>query len=491
MTRKDQIKILDDKIKANNAQYDLDRMNAEISAYSSCDLPKYEYLTKKDLGYKPDAFEQAKFEYSPLGKVFTDGLDKSDRNEGLLKRLKNIEDRNNNQLLAIKNIHRPAIKSKNNGGFRSDDEYKTIQDFKQELIDKNILRKGGAKKFDKIVDKWKQTKDKNIVYKNVDTKVDTKKFDLCNIFQKYLNKDIDYDRIDMIERTIKNGIKIYQKRPRTDKNKRIINTSNKIINTIELFKSMIDNNEFVIPGEYNAKPNNNIDLDWMIDKDGYEEIAEETDAYYMKGKNDNELKLIKDFITKINNGTINNKNKAGNEFRKLKQKVTKDILRQDLIKYLEKYLFGEDIEPEEKYEKKYRRTVKTRRQNKETDRDTQKTFALSSPTKEDYSAETNEYLKYLEEHEKHHVRFSDDYDSSGSGLNKKGKGSVASRAKGEGLKTLTNKQMLNRLPILLAHIQAGNNSKSLKNELRQIIYSLYRSKVLTKTVYNNSIKVIV
>ena len=57
--------------------------------------------------------------------------------------------------------------------------------------------------------------------------------------------------------------------------------------------------------------------------------------------------------------------------------------------------------------------------------------------------------------------------------------------KGEGLKILTNKQMLNRLPILLAQIQAGNNSKSLKNELRQISYSLYRSKVLTKTVYNN------
>ena len=137
MTRKDQIKILDDKIKANNVQYDLDRMNAEISAYSSGDLPKYEYLTKKDLKYKPDAFEQAKFEYLPLGKVFTDGLDKSDRNEGLLKRLKTIEDRNNNQLSAIKNIPGLAIKGENNG-FRSDDEYKTIQDFKQGLIDKNI-----------------------------------------------------------------------------------------------------------------------------------------------------------------------------------------------------------------------------------------------------------------------------------------------------------------------------------------------------------------
>ena len=160
MTRKEQVKILDDKIKANNAQYNLDRMNAEISAYSSGDLPKSEYLTKKDLGYKPDAFEQAKFEYSPLGKVFTDGLDKFDRKEGLLKRLKNIEDRSKNQLLAIKNIPRPAIKGsfenddENNGNFGSDDKYKTIQDFKQELIDKNILLKRGVKKFDNIINKW-------------------------------------------------------------------------------------------------------------------------------------------------------------------------------------------------------------------------------------------------------------------------------------------------------------------------------------------------
>ena len=118
----------------------------------------------------------------------------------------------------------------------------------------------------------------------------------------------------------------------------------------------------------------------MDGPDGYEEIAKEADSNYMKNKNDNELKLIKDFITKINNGTINNKNKAGCEFRKLKQKVTNDILRQDLIKYLEMYLFEEDIEPEEKYEESIKR-VKTRRQNKETDRDTQRTFAPSSPPK--------------------------------------------------------------------------------------------------------------
>ena len=232
---------------------------------------------------------------------------------------------------------------------------------------------------------------------------------------------------------------------------------------------MIDNDEFKIPGEYYAKPSDNINLDWMNNKDGYEQIAEEAARYYMKVKYDNELKLIKDFITKINNGAINNKNKAGNEFRKLKQKVTNYALRQDLIKDLERYMFGEDIEsiePEEKYEEIIAERVKTRRQN------TQRTFAPSSPPKKDYSEETANFLKYMEEEKKGQKRFSDDYDSNGS-------------SSGSGLKILTNRQMLNRLPILLAQIKAGNNSNKLKNEARQILYSLYRSRVLTKTVYNN------
>ena len=87
MTRKEQNKILNDKTEANNAQYNLDRMNGEISAYSSGDLPKYEYLTKKDLGDKPDAVEKVKFEYSPISKIFTDGLAKEDKSKkvGLFK----------------------------------------------------------------------------------------------------------------------------------------------------------------------------------------------------------------------------------------------------------------------------------------------------------------------------------------------------------------------------------------------------------------------
>ena len=62
--------ILDDKIKANKAQYELDREAAKISALSSGELEKYEYLTGEDLGYKTGVIQKAKFEYYPLGKVF-------------------------------------------------------------------------------------------------------------------------------------------------------------------------------------------------------------------------------------------------------------------------------------------------------------------------------------------------------------------------------------------------------------------------------------
>ena len=75
MTVIDQLKILDNKIKTNKAQYDLDREAAKIFALSSGELEKYEYLIGEDLGYKPDAIQKAKFEYSPLEKVFNKGLD--------------------------------------------------------------------------------------------------------------------------------------------------------------------------------------------------------------------------------------------------------------------------------------------------------------------------------------------------------------------------------------------------------------------------------
>ena len=92
-----------------------------------------------------------------------------------------------------------------------------------------------------------------IYNKNVDAKVSTQKSNIYKIFENYLNKKIDHHGINTIEKSIKDGIKIYQKIPRTDKNKSIIYNSNKVIKGMELFKSMINNDEFKIPGEYYAK----------------------------------------------------------------------------------------------------------------------------------------------------------------------------------------------------------------------------------------------
>ena len=95
MTREDQIKILDDKIKSNINQYKIDRLNAGISAFSSGDLNKYEFLTREDLKYKPNALGKAKFEFSPLGKAFSMGLDKTAegyQKEGVIKLLKDVRD---------------------------------------------------------------------------------------------------------------------------------------------------------------------------------------------------------------------------------------------------------------------------------------------------------------------------------------------------------------------------------------------------------------
>ena len=109
MTLTDGLKILDDKIKANQGQYDLDREAAKISAGSSKELDKYEYLKRDDLGYKPGVVEQDKFEFSPLGKVFNKGLEKENKKEGHLKRLKNIEGKNEEQLKVIKDQEEKQI----------------------------------------------------------------------------------------------------------------------------------------------------------------------------------------------------------------------------------------------------------------------------------------------------------------------------------------------------------------------------------------------
>ena len=364
MTRKEQIKILDDKIEANNAQYDLDRINAEISAYSSGDIPKYEYLTKKDLGYKPDAVEKVKFEYSPIGKVFTDGLAKEDKskNVGLFKRLKNIEDNlvevedNDNKVgifRIIKDIKDRGIKIDND-----DEAVREIREGIKELIDDGIKVNNFDEMKKEIIDHVKKLKEQGS-----DVKVDEDKInDLINkIFNKTYGK---YERKTYIESEIDNFLEKYG-----DKNISISYDNNKNkFNTEETTKSL--------------------------------------------------KKLRKKLI-------------SVKEFKEENDKFIDNIVKFEYFKSTKK---EGSISPNQKKMRRYERDLK--------------------------------YIADL-----YNIKLDSDTSKSGKGL-----------------KILTNKQMLNRLPILLAQIEAGNNSIKLKNEARQILYSLYRSKVLTKTVHNNLIK---
>ena len=84
----DELKILDDKIKANQAQYDLDREAGKSFVLPSGKFGKYKYLTGEDLWYKPWVVETGKFEYSPFGKVFNKGLDEKDKKRRIFEKTK-------------------------------------------------------------------------------------------------------------------------------------------------------------------------------------------------------------------------------------------------------------------------------------------------------------------------------------------------------------------------------------------------------------------
>ena len=118
MTRKEQNKTLDANIESNVNQYKVDRLNGEISAFSSGDLNKYEFLKRIDLNYKPNALDKTRFEFSPLGKIFSVGLDKTAQGyqeEGVMKLLKDIRD-------SLRGGARPPRPDNNDNNDNNDDD---------------------------------------------------------------------------------------------------------------------------------------------------------------------------------------------------------------------------------------------------------------------------------------------------------------------------------------------------------------------------------
>ena len=125
MTRKEQNKILDDKIESNVNQYKVDRLNAEISAFSSGDLNQYEFLKRIDLNYKPNALDKASFAFSPLGKTFSMGLDKTTQGyqeEGITKLLKDIRDSLAGNVIIPARPPRPNDNGNDNGNDDNGDD---------------------------------------------------------------------------------------------------------------------------------------------------------------------------------------------------------------------------------------------------------------------------------------------------------------------------------------------------------------------------------
>ena len=180
MTVTDQIKILDRKITQNEAQYDLDRKAAEISALSSNNLDKYEYLTGEDLDLKPSTVERTKFEYSSLGKIFNKSSDEKDKKEGILKRLENITDKNEELLNSFSSTKKfnKALKINNQSKNliyntqRSFAKFKIIDDINELSLDSMHKKlENFHKKFNKLKNVIPRTKEnkrlKNKVLINV------------------------------------------------------------------------------------------------------------------------------------------------------------------------------------------------------------------------------------------------------------------------------------------------------------------------------------
>ena len=137
MTLTEELKILDVKIKANQAQYDLGREAAKISALSSKDLlEKYEYLTGDDLGHRPRVLEKTKFEYSPLGMSLSESFKKDN--------VKNI-------------VNRESVSSydSKHSFYRF---YKGYNKFKEMSLDSKYHK---MKKFTNLLTKFKNLKPKN------------------------------------------------------------------------------------------------------------------------------------------------------------------------------------------------------------------------------------------------------------------------------------------------------------------------------------------
>ena len=224
MIRKEQNKILDANIKSNVNQYKVDRMNAEISAFLSGDLNKYEFLTRKDLKYKPNALDKARFEFSPLGKTFIMGLDKTARGykgEGVMKLLKDIRD-------VLRGGIAPTALTAPRGSDDGNDDNDDDDDDDDDNMPDLETEKEAA---ERIADSYEQNKDNyNNVIKNLKNEINK------------LNAKIKYSELSNKEKD--------------ELNKELIESNNKLEDIFEIYNDVINEDNDKIYNKLSKFKNN-------------------------------------------------------------------------------------------------------------------------------------------------------------------------------------------------------------------------------------------
>ena len=299
MTRKEQNKILNNKTESNINQYKVDRLNAEISAFSSGDLNKYEFLTRKDLKYKPNALDKTRLDFSPLGKAFSMGLDKTAQGyqeEGTKKLLTDIRDGINR--LNDDGDDRPDRPSDNNDDNNDDDNNndnnddgipdleteeeatKRIADYYDDII-KNLK--------DKILDLETKLKDSKLSNEEKDKLNDEEKdkiYKMLNKFKGNMKKDREIfnkksnDYLDIFDNKIsKLNNKIFKIKDTIKNNKNLTNSEK---NELQSKTDGLTSQKNSINNEYRRSVNEikNLKKEKKFYEESYEELYENVEKFF-------------------------------------------------------------------------------------------------------------------------------------------------------------------------------------------------------------------
>ena len=368
-------------------------------------------MTGKDLGLKPSTVEQARFEYSPLSRVFNKGLKKEEKKEGLLKRLKNIEDKNEEQLKAVKN---KAEKEKEVTNFVKEPLSLEANGLIEEV---RIIQK------DIDYRKWKTTGGNKVTYDFSDYKTFKELF--RDLYYRKITIDEAERKVDEFDTTIS----ALSKSP--TKKKEYIEAKNKLLINVKKFYKR---REKIIEGFKDGKI--------PISRDEEEEQRAKYEEELQNIRNENglidyrRLQILNYLKRRGVNDELVKKYFQVHDLRKLLQKLQKSKNSPKKNKILKNLInsglwyLKEDTEVMNK-------------QEKETEN-------------------PNEIVDIVE----NILEFN-------------------RQQQGQGLKILTPNQMLGRLPISLAQSKAENNSEKLENEIRQLLYSLYRSKKNLKQLWKS------